>query len=120
MGTIESIAFRPVWSGLLDGLTENNAGGLAFEGHGEEFALDWAAAVDRFAEYVDHATEHAVAYVDRGDLACALDGHVFSNVVDFVEEDDTHIAFLKVEGYTFHSVSNSTSSLAQTLSRPYT
>lgn len=70
---------------------------------GKSSPWSWAR-VDRFAEYVDHATEHAVAYVDRGDLACALDGHVFSNVVDFVEEDDTHIAFLKVEGYTFHSV----------------
>ena len=42
--------------------------------------------------------------MDGGDLAGALDGHVLSNVVDIVEEDDTHITLLKVEGYTFHSV----------------
>ena len=42
--------------------------------------------------------------MDGGNFAGTLDSHVLGNLIDIVEQDDTHITLLKVEGYTFHSV----------------
>ena len=89
---------------MLHGLTEDNAGGFTVERQAETFAFDRAVAVDGFSEDVDNATEEAFADGNRSDFACAADGHTFGYVVDFIEEDDTHIAFFEVHSHAGSAV----------------
>ncbi len=50
--------------GLGYGLTEDNAGCLALQGHLEQLALNGAQSVDRLGQRVYHAAYDSIAYLD--------------------------------------------------------
>ena len=72
IGTMPSIALRPVCSGSCTGWRSTTPG--ARRSIGENcLVVDRSLAVDRLAERVDDAAEHLVADGHRDDAAGALD-----------------------------------------------
>src|SRR5580704_4927104 len=88
---------------LVDRFARNDAGrldvdALAFGG------LDWALAVDRIAERIDHAAEQAFADGSIDDGAGALDGLAFLDLPVSAEDHDTDIVGLEVERHAAGAV----------------
>ena len=77
-------------------LTEDYSGSLALEWHLHHFAGDLSSTVKRLAERVDHASEHTLAYVERGDSAGTSDGHSLFDLVCRSEEYGADIVLLEV------------------------
>ena len=84
--------------GLLHGLAVDDAGGLALDGHLEEFAFDVTLAVDGLAEGVDDAAQQSFADFDGGDAAGALADVAFVQRLGVAKQHDTHVVLFKVEG----------------------
>ena len=89
---------------LVNRLTENYTGSLTLQRHQEPLPFYRAAAVDRLAKDVDYTAEHSLPYRNGSDLAGAANRHVLRHLVHVVEQDDAHVALLKVEGNAFHAV----------------
>ena len=90
--------------GLLYRLTEDYTRSLALEGQSDKVALNGTCAIDRFTQRIDNSTEQSFAHGQRGNFAGAAGGHVLGNLVDVIEQDDTHIALFQVHGHTVYAV----------------
>ena len=89
---------------LVHRLTENYARCFAFERETDTFPLDRSATVDRLAEHVDHATQHALAHRNRSNFTRALHRHVFCDCIYLIEQHHTDVALFEVEGDTLGAV----------------
>ena len=96
IGIIESIAFRPVWSGSFTGWRWTTPGRLELE-RPALGGLDRALAVDRVAERVDDAADQRVADGDAGDAAGAADGLALLDLLPLAEERGADVVLLEVE-----------------------
>ena len=81
---------------LRDGLPLDDAGSLELE-RAPLGGLDRALAVERVAERVDDAAEHALADRDAHDLAGAADGLALLDELPLTEERDADVVLLEVE-----------------------
>ena len=90
--------------GLLDGLAEDDAGGLALEGHVEELACYGAFTVDGLAYGVDDTTQESFADRDGGYAARALHGVAFVDGAHLAEHDNADVVFFEVLHYALVSV----------------
>jgi len=81
---------------LVHGLATHDARRLHF--HSAQLSADdFALAVDRHAECIDHAAEHRVADGHRQDAAGRLHGLLFFDAVGITEHDDADRIFVEVE-----------------------
>src|SRR6478672_7630140 len=85
IGIIESIAFRPVWSGSFTGWRWTTPGALNSSGRRS------AAAVDRVAQRVDDPADQRVADGHAGDAAGTADGLAFLDLVPLAEQGGTDV-----------------------------
>jgi len=69
MGIMASMALMPVWQGLFNGLAEITPGALRSRGISYLSPVKRAFPIDRLAQCIYHAAEHAFTYFDRSDLA---------------------------------------------------
>ena len=88
---------------LVDALAGHDARRDALDGT-VAVTLDGTLAVDGLAQRVDHAAEHAVAHLDLGDLAGALDGLALLDVAVAAEDDDADGLLLEVEDHAHGAV----------------
>ena len=103
IGTIASIAFRPVCSGSLHRLPIDDAGRDALDRR-ELLRRDRALAVDRLAERVDDAAEQLVADRHRDDAAGALDGVAFLDLRELAEQHRADALLFEVQRDAEHAV----------------
>ena len=89
---------------LVDGLAEDDARGLALQGHLVGLALDGSLAVDGLAEAVDDAAQHAFAREDGGDALGALHRFAFLDALGGTEQHHADVVFLKVEHHAHGAV----------------
>ena len=89
---------------LVYGLAVYYTGSFAFQGHFDEFAGYWTAAVYGFAQNVDDASEESFADGNGGNASGAADVHAFGDGIDVVHQDDAYIGFFEVEGDAFDAV----------------
>ena len=97
IGVIASIDLMPVCSGSCTGLRPMMPGAWISMRRGCD-ADELALAVDRLAEGVDDAAEHAVADGHREDAAGRLDGLALLDLVDVAEHDGADRVLVEVEG----------------------
>ena len=103
IGTIASIALRPVCSGSFTGWRSTTPG--AMRSIGENcFGRDRALAVDRLAERVDDAAEQLVADRHRDDAAGALDRVAFLDLRELAEEHGADAVLFEVQRDAEHAV----------------
>ena len=96
IGTMPSMALRPVCSGSLTGDRSTTPGAMRSIGM-NCFAGDRALAVDRLAERVDDAADHLVADRHRDDAARALDRVAFLDVRRVAEQHGADAFFFEVQ-----------------------
>ena len=82
---------------LVHRLTVDHTGSLALDRHVEGLALDGALAVNRFAQHVDHATQHAFSDLHRCNGVRALGGAAFLQIARWLKQHHAHVVFLEVE-----------------------
>ena len=103
IGTIASIALRPVCSGSFTGWRSTTPG--AMRSIGENcFVGDRALAVDRLAERVDDAAEQLVADRHRDDAAGALDLVAFLDLRELAEQHGADALLFEVQRDAEHAV----------------
>ena len=97
IGIIESIDLRPVCSGWVTGCRWITPGALNSSGRARR-RLDRPLAVERVAERVDDAAEHALADRDAHDLAGAPHRLALLDELPLAEERHADVVLLEVEG----------------------
>ncbi len=103
IGTIASIAFRPVCIGSFTDWRSTTPG--ASRSIGDDLLRDdRALAVDRLAERVDHAAEQLVADRHRDDAAGALHEIAFFDLLELAEEHRADALFFEVQRDAEHAV----------------
>ena len=95
IGIIESIAFRPVWSGSFTGWRSTTPGALNSSGRRSDDSI--GPAVDRVAERVDDAADQRVADRDAGDAAGAADGLALLDLLPLAEQRGADVVLLEVQ-----------------------
>ena len=81
---------------FIHGLAENDARGLALQGHLRFLALDGAESVQRIAERIHHAAEHLLAHVDGRDAAGTAHRHALLDQVGRTQQDGAHVVLFQV------------------------
>ena len=97
IGTIASIALRPVCSGSLTGDRSTTPGAMRSISR-VVLRGDRPLAVDRLAERVDHAADQLLTDRDRDDPVGALDGVAFLDLGVLAEEHRADALFFQVQG----------------------
>ena len=103
IGTIASIAFRPVCSGSFTDWRSTTPGAMRSIGR-ELLRRDRALAVDRLAERVDDAAEQLVADRHRNDAAGALDEVAFLDFLELAEQHGADALLFEVQRDAEHAV----------------
>ena len=103
IGTMPSIALRPVCSGSFTGWRSTTPGAMRSIGR-NSVVCDRALAVDRLAERVDDAAEHRVADRHRDDAAGALDRIAFLDLLGVAEQHRADALLFEVERDAEHAV----------------
>ena len=79
----------------MNTLTVHNTRSLKLE-DACTLCLDVAQAIDRTAQWVDHATHKAIAYGNGENLTGAVDLHALFNAGKLTEDYDTDFALVQV------------------------
>ena len=103
MGTIESMALRPVCSGSLTGERSTTPGAMRSMG-ANCFVSDGALAVHRLAERIHHAADHLLAHRHRDDAPGALHQVALGDGVVLAQEHAAHAVLLEVQRDAEHAV----------------
>ena len=87
----------------MNGLTRDNPRCLHFDAvHGH--VSQWTLAVDRVAQTVNHAAQHATARRNFHDRACPLYRVALFNAAVIAEDNHTYVVDFQVQGHALYAV----------------
>ena len=89
---------------MRNGLTVDDAGCLAVEGHEVLLATDGRAAIEGLAEGIDDTAKHFLAHLNGGHAARTLHHLSFLNTFGSTHEHHADIVFLKVHCHAHDAV----------------
>ena len=89
---------------LVHRLAEDNARGLAFQGHFTKLASNQSLAVEGNTQRVDDTSQHTFAYHDGSDSLGTLHGEPFLDFVGRSQQHGTYIVFFQVHHNGFDAV----------------
>ena len=89
---------------LVHRLTIDYSRSFPFQRHIIQFAANQSFAVERFAQRVNHTSQHALSYTDGGDTFGTLHDESFFDFVRRAQQYSTHVVLFEVHHDCFDTI----------------
>ena len=89
---------------LVHRLTVDYSRSFPFQWHIIQFASNQSLAVERFAQRVDHTSQHALSYTDRSDTFGTFHDESLFDLVRRTQQHSTHVVLFEVHHDCFDTI----------------